>query len=169
MILEHPMQEIYCQQVCRGENAMNASLKAGYVTYATVTPAMKLRIAELLKMAANLAIDDAARVQYEMQKLAMSNMGNLYRPDGTLIPIQDLPAHVTATMKTVKIDPATQQITEIQFWDKNSALSNLARVQGLYNDKLSVTTEAIDKKPESITSEMSPEKAAELYALTLGK
>ena len=70
----------------------------------------------------------ADKVLQEIAKLATVNVRDLYDEEGRLIPIQDLPRHVTASISKIKVkmekdgedingNAQLSEIREISFWD----------------------------------------------------
>ena len=80
----------------------------------------------------------ADKVLQEIAKLATVNVRDLYDREGRLIPIQELPRHVTASISKIKVkmekdredaDGNAQwaEIREISFWDKKGSIELLMR------------------------------------------
>ena len=80
----------------------------------------------------------AEMVLQEIAKLATVNVRDLYDEEGRLIPIQELPRHVTASISKIKVkmekdgedaDGKAQwaEIREISFWDKKGSIELLMR------------------------------------------
>ena len=68
-------------------------------------------------------------------------------PDGSLIPIKDLPEEVARVVSSYKVteffdkDGNRTAKHEYRFWDKGRSLERLSRHLGLYNDSITVKLE----------------------------
>ena len=80
----------------------------------------------------------ADKVLQEIAKLATVNVRDLYDGEGRLIPIQDLPRHVTASISKIKVkmekdgedtngNAQWSEIREISFWDKKGSIELLMK------------------------------------------
>ena len=80
----------------------------------------------------------AEMVLQEIAKLATVNARDLYDAEGRLIPIQNLPRHVTASISKIKVkmekdgedtngNAQWAEIREISFWDKKGSIELLMR------------------------------------------
>ena len=74
------------------------------------------------------------RTEQEAASLAYANYADLLDAAGNLIPIHQLPRHVTAAIASVKYDKDTGRVAEIKLWEKNAAVDRLYKQAGLFRE-----------------------------------
>lgn len=132
-----------------GNNATEAAKFAGFSEKTAASqgarllahPAVKALIgtrAEQVVVAAQLTTERWAK---EMACIAHFDPGELYDPDGNLIPIHQLPEHVRRAIGSVDTErrregrgeeAETVTTTKIKIWDKNAALANVGKHLGMF-------------------------------------
>lgn len=160
------------------QNATNAYQKAYPKAKRKSAEALACNLLKVPKVAAaiQLAMDKRAEkaditaemVLREIAKLAFGNIKNLYGKDGKLIPVNELPVDVAATLTEVtekqlgKGDDAPILERKYKAADKKASLELLGKHLKLFTDKIEHT--GADGGPiETITSDMDPKKASKLY------
>ena len=131
-----------------GFNATKAAKAAGYA--APSVSANNLLKNKIVASVIGKAIHDRAAkfevkaddVLRELMRIALASPKKLLDSDGNLIDLQDLSDDVAASVKTMKItvrhvkgadgEYNEERNTEIQFWDKVTALDLLGKHLGLY-------------------------------------
>lgn len=97
----------------------------------------------------------AQRVLLELSRLCTSNPRNLFDENGKLIPIKALPNEVAATVSSIEVvqkggahiqchqcgarQEVRERVVKVKQWDKNVALTNMAKHFGLLRDLMEVT------------------------------
>lgn len=120
-----------------GHNATAAAIAAGYHAASARTagwrllrrPAVKLLLAARAEKLAELAELTTANWAAELRAVLHSNVGDLYGPDGAIIPLHLLPRHVQSAISGIR---TTKDGLEYKFWDKCSAMTIVARHLGLF-------------------------------------
>jgi hypothetical protein len=105
---------------------------------------IKRRLADVVKQYA----PDKANVLKELASLAFSNVRNVFDKAGNLLPIHEMPAHVTAAMKKVKSKEITATnlatgeekiigyLREVEMADKLMPLKLLGVEEGMFTEKV---------------------------------
>lgn len=113
-----------------------------------------VRIGALREAAAVVAIVEEADVLREMARIALSDIGELFDLDGNAIPIHKLPRHVRAAIASVKISRSSSEdgesatiVSEIKYWDKNSAAEKLMKHLGSFEKDNKQRAGIFDKLP----------------------
>lgn len=96
----------------------------------------------------------AERTMREIARLGFSDISRIFNENGTLPPLQTLPADVRATIASVKTlktnvvsGDGQQEVTrEVKLWDKGRSLELLAKHFGLVTERHEVTLIAKDLK-----------------------
>lgn len=109
---------------CTGSNLGNAGWKL------LQKPAVQLLLAARAEKVAELAELNTENWAAELRAVLFSRVGDLYGPDGELVPPALLPRHVQAAISGVTATPAGA--TKYKFWDKCAALQIVARHLGLF-------------------------------------
>ena len=138
-------------------NATAAYKRAGYVAtgHSAETNAARLLsnaevseyIAERMRDREQRTEITQDRVLQEYAKLAFLDPRRFYDENGSLIPVQKLPADVAAALAGMDITvertgedadgkPVYADVKKIKFADKKAALDSVARHLGMFNDKL---------------------------------
>jgi phage terminase small subunit len=88
------------------------------------------RVADLAARALELAGMQAGEVMAEVKRLAFSDIGGIYHPDGRLKKPHELDAATRASVASFEIDKDGK--IKYRFWDKNAALDKAMRHLGLF-------------------------------------
>jgi phage terminase small subunit len=122
-----------------GQNATLAAEQAGYrgkrVTYAAWKLVRHPKVAAIIEARAR-EVSEAAAMSTEnwarhLRAVAFADVGDLYGPDGKLLPIPELPAHVRAALTLVEMsDDGTP--ARYKFHPKGPALETMAKHLGLF-------------------------------------
>jgi len=130
-------------------NATQAAIRAGYspktanrqghrlLTNADISAAVEKRAEERLR-ATNIQAD---RVLQELGRLCTSDVRDLFDEHGNLLPIHELPDELAAAVAGIEVvmrskgrDEPPEYVHKVRLWDKNTALTNLAKHYGLLKD-----------------------------------
>jgi phage terminase small subunit len=145
-----PKQRIFVQEYIIDLNATQAAIRAGYSENSAKEIGCQLLTKLNIKAAVQEAMDlrskrleiTADRVLAEIGKLAFSNTQDLYDEDGNLIPIQDLPKDVAATIQEITQKTLGDEEDALVFErkyktaDKKSSLELLGKHLVLFTDKI---------------------------------
>jgi len=126
-------------------NATQAAIRAGY----SAKNANKIGPENLVKLGIQEAISKyrehiakesdvtPEKIISEYAKIAFLDPRRFYDDDGHLIPVQNLPAEVAATLTGLEINVLgnDEHLKKIKWSDKKSALDSLARTFGMFVDK----------------------------------
>jgi phage terminase small subunit len=120
-----------------GHNATAAAIAAGCPAASARNagwkmlrkPEVRLLIAARAEQLSEIAELNTANWATELRAVLHSNVGDLYGPDGAIIPLHLLPRHVQSAISGIK---TTKDGIEYKFWDKCSAMQIVARHLGLF-------------------------------------
>ncbi|MDT2024554.1 terminase small subunit [Methylocella sp. CPCC 101449] len=166
-VLDNPRHELFAQAIAKGASQREAYKSAGYEAGAdTVVDAaasrllsdvkVKLRIAELLEVAAQAAGATAERIAAELSKIAFSDIRKAVQwgkspvdqtsdnadPNGLriypveLVPSETIDENTAAAVSEVSL---TQTGIKIKMHDKMAALNSLAKYRGMFIEKHELT------------------------------
>jgi len=150
-------QLLFVAEYLKDRKAGAAAIRAGYSkkTAETCGPRLlrKVQIKKLVAKGFKKITDKcevtAERVIAELGRLAFSDLGLLYRPDGTLKPITEWPEDARRAVAGIESEEIFEfergektnvgDLRKIKLWSKNNALETLARHFKLLTDKVEVT------------------------------
>lgn len=96
-------------------------------------PEVQQLLAARAEKVAELAELNTANWAAELRGVLFSRIGDLFGPDGNLLPVRQLPPHVQAAVASVKVrTSANDQTIEYKFWNKPAALEITARHLGMF-------------------------------------
>ena len=94
----------------------------------------------------------ADRVMQEYERLALLDPADLFREDGTMKPLSEMPEDARRAIGGLEIreltpietpgGPIAVQLRKVKLVDKKGALDSLAKIMGLMRDKVDVTIKA---------------------------
>lgn len=143
-------QEAFVAEYLVDFNATQAAIRAGYsestarqqgsrlLSHADVQEAVAERYKAHLSEV-DLTAQDVLR---ELHRLATSDLRKIVDEHGNLLPLHDWPDEVAAAVAGVEVvttypngkDEPPEYIKKVRLWDKNTALTNLAKHFGLLKD-----------------------------------
>jgi len=140
-IKANAMQELFCQQYIVDRNATAAAIRAGYSRKNASSIGWQLLQKTTVKeRVAVLAANVAAKVELtaqmvldELRLLAFSDPGEAYGPDGKLLPMDAMPAHVRRTISGYEVKESRNKKgssstnVKLKYWDKGEMLIGLAK------------------------------------------
>jgi hypothetical protein len=88
------------------------------------------RVQILQAASAELAELDGAEIMREIKRVAMSDIGGIIGPDGKVLMPNELDPATRAAVSSFEIDEYGR--VKYKFWDKNVALTNAAKIKGLF-------------------------------------
>lgn len=88
------------------------------------------RVGELQALSAEVAVLDGAEIMREIKRVALSDIGGIMGKDGKVLMPNELDAATRAAVASFEIDEYGR--VKYKFWDKNSALTNAAKIKGLF-------------------------------------
>ena len=135
-----------------GGNSTKAAIAAGHSVKTAPQAGWKLvdRYADdIAKKGDALAIKyelTVERTLQEIARLAYSDPRQLFKADGSMVPIHELPPDVAATIASLEVDepidvdaegnlvtsPGRSRTKKLKIWDKNAALEKAMKFHGLY-------------------------------------
>lgn len=93
-------------------------------------PKVSTRIKALQALSADVAVLDGAEIMREIKRIAMSDIGGIIGPDGKVLMPNELDPATRAAVASFEMDKDGQ--VKYKFWDKNTALTNAAKIKGLF-------------------------------------
>ncbi|OFZ18518.1 MAG: hypothetical protein A2X94_00825 [Bdellovibrionales bacterium GWB1_55_8] len=132
-------------------NATKAAIRAGYAAKNADKIGHELlgktRVRQLLdeqiKAQQKRTLVEADRVLKELYAIAMVDIRDAFREDGTLKALSEMPARVAraiASIETVEVPGGVAITKKIKFWPKVAALELLGKHLKLFTDKIEVST-----------------------------
>ena len=150
-VLKNIKHEKFAQGIATGLSARQAYVQAGYKEHDANANRLRsnekvsARIAELTAPAVEATGIEAFRITKEMARVGLSDIRKTVDEHGNALNLHDLDDDTAAAISAVEVikrplkgqqDEKGQQLFEIthrvKFWDKNSALNNLAKSFALY-------------------------------------
>jgi len=159
-----PQQERFLTEYMKnGFNGQKAAMAAGYskktatvqasrlLTHPKVAQELERRLSRQVKM----ADIDAARVLKELERLGLADVRGAFDEAGNLRPVHELPEDLARAVAGVEVvkrptgdkENPVEYLHKLRFWDKNTALTNLAKHFGMlrelveHSGKVKVETE----------------------------
>ncbi len=140
------MQELFVEAyLVNGGNASRAAQAAGYSPYrgdyssvgskVLAFPYVQAAIAKRREDLLEKTIGFSERIVRELEVMGFSNIAGLFDKQSHLLPLHELKPEVQRIIKSVKRDPVTGEIVEIQLWDKLGALRDMSVLLGLRHRK----------------------------------
>ncbi len=192
-VLANTRHELFAQQMARGVKAPLAARRAGYLEGATgyaisQRPEVVDRINELLEASASVAIMDANEILQGLTIMARGDLRDVLDPEAIKRDFNGQPLRDPLTGKEIPeikllhpnewTNEAAAAVQSLEFdnqgrpkiksIDRLKAFEMLGRARGMFKDNVSLT--GADGGPvQTINGNMSPEQAADLYRMTLGK
>jgi hypothetical protein len=135
-------QEKFAQGIASGVNQSDAyrqAYKAGKMTAKQVHeeacklaahPKVAPRIKELTAAAADVAVLEGAEIIKEIARVAFSDMGGIMHADGRVKLPHELDPATRAAVSSFELNQYGE--VKYKFWDKNTALTNAAKIRGLF-------------------------------------
>lgn len=149
-----PKHEAFVREYLVDLNATQAAIRAGYSPKTArqvgaenlSKPVIQAFVSKLIQERASRVEVSADTVLSELLKLAMTDIGQAFKEDGSLKAIHDMPEDVRRAIAGVDVfeefegrGEDREQIgwtKKIRFWDKTKALEMLGRHLKLFTDKL---------------------------------
>ena len=139
-----PKEVAFCHEYRIDKNGVQSMIRAGYkgnVTTLATSAYRLLRKPQVAALIAKLVREDLKRSQAtadevlrEMSRVAMVDPSELIGEDGKVLPLRSMPVAIRRCIRSIKKDAKGN--VEFTFWDKNVALTNLARHHKLLTDNL---------------------------------
>jgi phage terminase small subunit len=147
-----PQLEKFAQAVASGKSLSDA-YRASYKVRPTTKPEsvnekasalaadvkVQSRVRALQAIGAEIAGLDAAKIAAEIARVAHSDIAGIMHPDGRVKLPHELDPATRAAVSSFKIDEYGR--IEYKFWDKNTALTNGAKIVGLFREDNKQKTE----------------------------
>jgi phage terminase small subunit len=93
---------------------------------------VKTRVAQIQEAGAEMACLDVAEIAREIKRVAHSDIAGIMHDDGRVKLPHELDAATRAAVSSFKIDEYGR--IEYKFWDKNTALTNAAKIKGMFKE-----------------------------------
>ena len=167
-----PQQEKFAQAIASGKSQADAyraaykvrpSTKAESIhEKASATAAMvkvQSRVRALQAQGAEIAGLDAAKIAAEIARVAHSDIAGIMHPDGRVKLPHELDPATRAAVASFKIDEYGR--IEYKFWDKNTALTNGAKIVGLFKEDNKQRTDPLAEASRSLGGNVLGPVAAE--------
>jgi hypothetical protein len=139
-----PKEIAFCHQYRIDKNGTDSMRRAGYKgkdnSLATGAyqllrkPQVKALIDKLVREDLKRSQATADEVLREMSRVAMVDPSELIGEDGKVLPLRSMPVSVRRCIRSIEKDAKGN--VKFTFWDKNVALTNLARHHKLLTDNL---------------------------------
>lgn len=149
-----PKQELFCMEYLKDLNATQAALRCEYSVKSAKSQGNRMltnddiaqRIYELNQERIKEVKIDADFVLGELFKIANSDIQEIFKEDGTLRPISEIPSHIRKAISSFEVVETfekegkatvwTGYVKKIKLWSKDKSLENLGRHLKLFTDKL---------------------------------
>jgi phage terminase small subunit len=151
--------ERFCQEYLKDHNGTQAAIRAGYSARSASVQASRLLtnakvkqcLAELEEELKERSMLSAELVREECRRIVAFSVKQLFREDGSPIPIHELPDEVAACISSIEYETRPDRplagsddvavflpiyLTKLRFWPKVSALDSAARMMGMFKDSL---------------------------------
>jgi len=151
----NPKRERFVDEYLVDLNATQAAIRAGYSPKCAEVQGTRLlrdaRVKAAVRIGKGEALErvnlKADRVLRELARVGFSDVRHLFKDDGTVIPLRELPPAVSASIASVEVvlknaaagDGVVDRVLKIKLWDKNRALNDLARHFALLVDRVEVS------------------------------
>lgn len=143
-----PKQKRFCDEYLVDYNATQAAIRAGYLKSSATSQASRLLtnanvsayIASKVKRVEQKLEISAERTLLELARVAYTPATAFYDENGNLIPVHKLGADAAACVSGIEIEEIKEEgavvgtLRKIKRFDKNSALTNLAKHFKLFVD-----------------------------------
>ncbi len=145
-------QQRFINEYLKDCNATRAAIRAGYSEESAqqigsenlLKPVIAVEIERRQKELADAANIDAGRVIMELKRIAFSDIGRLFREDGTLKQIAEMSADDVAALNSIEVleefdgrgelRTKTGETKKVRLWDKLNALEKLGKRLGMFLD-----------------------------------
>lgn len=149
-------QVLFCQEYVKDHNATKAAIRAGYSPQTARVQGSRLltkdavmaRVQEFADTQLARVRIDADRVLEEVYRIATSDIGQAYGPDGEMLSVPEMPEEFRRTLSGVEVEElfdyergGKKQIgntRKIKNWDKMKALELLGKHLGIFKEKIEV-------------------------------
>lgn len=150
-------QRLFVAEYLIDKNASQAAIRAGYSKktsrragcYLLGLSDVKEAIAASIKKITDKCEVTAERVIAELGRIAFSDIRQIYKPDGTLKPMEEWPEDVARAVSGIEAEEIFEydgherqnvgDLRKVKLWQKGHALETLARHFKLLTDKVEVT------------------------------
>jgi phage terminase small subunit len=151
-----PREESFAQSFAECKNAAEAARTAGAPPKASAAvgaellgrPQVQARVGALLREQSRNARITADEVMLELKRIALLDPADLYRPDGTLLNIHEMPLHARRAIREVEVVEQFERVDgqrvftgyarKVKVFDKLNAIQMAMKNLGLLVDKLEV-------------------------------
>lgn len=151
-----PRQERFAREYLVDRNGTAAARRAGYSGTDQALAVSASRLLKLPKIAALVIVGEdrlaektgvtAERVVNELARVAFSDIGKAFGPDGQLLPLHEMPPEARAALAGVETEELFEGKGEervqvglgrkVRHWDKVKALELLGKHLGMFRDRL---------------------------------
>ena len=184
----------YCLEYLKDFNQTQAAIRAGFSRRSATVQAVALMndplVAEYLGIVTNVRVRcldrDENSLLAELARMAHTNIKQAFRPDGSFIPLHEMPEDVVRCISAIETEEEYETryehnvdeqpgedptevlvrtvIKKIKFWDKNKASETLAKCMKLFSNapiNVNVTLEqlvmkAVDPKDLTVIPDTPP-------------
>lgn len=140
-------QKRFCDEyLSNGMNATQAAISAGYSPKAAKEQGSRLLTyvniqdyiaSKQIKVASKLHLTQEMVVQ-ELARIGFSSIKNLFKPDGTLKPLNEWDDDISAAVSSIEVEEIRQgrkvigHTKKVKLWSKAPALTDLSKYLGLF-------------------------------------
>jgi phage terminase small subunit len=167
-----PKQQRFVEEYLVDLNATQAAIRAGYNANSAKQQGQRLLTKDDVQAAVTAGREalakatgiTAQRVLEEYAKIGFSDLRGFFAPDGSLLPISELPDDLAAAVSSVEVvtkaipgvsdehledqphggalkrsGAEVEHVHKLKLWDKKGALDSVARHLGMFKDNINIT------------------------------
>lgn len=166
-VLNEPRYERFAHALASGKSLHLASRLAGFLTPQYTlrnNEIIQQRVAQILEAAASEAVMQSREWQERETRRARVDIREFFDLEtGRALPLEKWPDDAVEAIESIEYDKYGQLKIKLA---KSSAMNNLGKMHKLLTDKVELNAN-VNSNAHVITSEMTPQEAAENYALML--
>lgn len=155
--LESLQHETFCHEFLKDFNATRSAIAAGYkdskstrssASEILARPDIQRRVHELHLQRVNEILINEQTILRELLRIATSDLGLIFNPEGGIKPIHEIPEEVRRAMSGIDVEEIWEGrgedryqsgvIKKVKFWDKPKAIELLGKKLQIWVERLEV-------------------------------